>query len=464
MRRHPTALALLPAAMLLAGCGPRVSTAIDAGPGWSDPIVPVDFNPNIDILFVIDNSGSMAEEQASLAANFPRFINVLEAIEGGLPNVNLGVISTNVGAGPYPISGCVWPGDNGALQSTRGEGAPPYCIVPTGAFIQDWDDGAGGRLRNYDSYQGLAASFACIAQLGTSGCGFEQPLESMRRALDGSVAGNAGFMRPDAFLAVIFITDEDDCSTRDDSMFDTSSMTLSDPLGPLSSFRCFEYGVDCAIGNDDRRAPGPRMNCSPRADSPYMFHPDEYIDFLKNLKPDPGQVIVAGIIGDETPVVVASEPELAGLHLAPSCATAAGEAAPGVRMSHFIRAFPQRNTITTICNEDLSDALVLIATILADAIGNPCVIGDIDIDPDLAGVQYQCQVTELWHAGQEDQIETVLPECDAGASNATCWRFVEDLALCTGGEHPSHLKLEIVRGSDIPRPGTTYSILCQPGS
>ena len=43
---------------------------------------------------------------------------------------------------------------------------------------------------------------------------------------------------------MIFIQDEDDCSTRDPQMFDTSQTSPSDPLGPLSSFRCFEFGVD----------------------------------------------------------------------------------------------------------------------------------------------------------------------------------------------------------------------------
>ena len=59
--------------------------------------IPVLVNRDIDILFLIDNSGSMTEEQASLVANFNRFINVLETIEGGLPNVHIGVVSTDVG-------------------------------------------------------------------------------------------------------------------------------------------------------------------------------------------------------------------------------------------------------------------------------------------------------------------------------------------------------------------------------
>jgi hypothetical protein len=68
--------------------------------------IPVKLNRNIDILFVVDNSGSMIEEQASWRHNFPAFINVLNTIEGGLPDVHIGVISTNVGTGGVNIGGC----------------------------------------------------------------------------------------------------------------------------------------------------------------------------------------------------------------------------------------------------------------------------------------------------------------------------------------------------------------------
>ncbi len=44
-----------------------------------DEVFPIAVNKDVDILFVIDNSGSMAEEQALLSANFAAFIDVLEA-------------------------------------------------------------------------------------------------------------------------------------------------------------------------------------------------------------------------------------------------------------------------------------------------------------------------------------------------------------------------------------------------
>src|SRR5688500_10426668 len=54
-------------------------------------------NPNLDILFVIDNSPYMIEQQASLAANFTRMIDVLDQLDGDLPNLHIGVVTSDVG-------------------------------------------------------------------------------------------------------------------------------------------------------------------------------------------------------------------------------------------------------------------------------------------------------------------------------------------------------------------------------
>jgi hypothetical protein len=443
---------------LAAGCPNREVAKVDPNPvkeGFKD--IPVQINRDIDILFVIDNSGSMSEEQASLSNNFQRFINVLESIEGGLPNVNIGVVSSDTGSNAAGAGGCTANGDNGVLQATRGDGAPAGCPTPTGAFIQDWDNGSGGRTQNYTG--ALADTFSCIARLGTGGCGFEQHLESMRRALNGSVAANANFLRPNAFLAVIFIADEDDCSTADAGMFDMSSMTVSDPLGPLSSFRCFEYGIDCESGNDDRRAIGPRGNCTPRADSPFMYHPDEYVTFLRGIKEDPSQIIVAGIIGNvtETINVVPNEGDN-NPELGPSCTSASGEAAPGVRLQHFLNSFPQRNTVTTICNEDLSDALVVIANLLAEVIGNPCIEGNIDDDGDPSNGGYECQVSDVRFPGEDRQEETPIAECNAAMDNIPCWHFDVDAAACPNTD--TNYVLVVERGGASVPTGTHVQVRC----
>src|SRR5688572_472844 len=257
MRRIPVLALVL---MGAAGCPGREVAKVDpnqAKEQYHD--IPVEVNRDIDILFVIDNSGSMAEEQASLATNFNRFVNVLENIEGGLPNIHLGVISSDLGAGPFNISDCDGNGDNGALQNAPRDGA---CSPPAGAFISDIANPDGSRTNNYTGT--LAETFSCIAKLGIDGCGFEHHLESMKRALNGSQQKNNGFLREDAFLAVIFVADEDDCSAADTQVFDTSQTGVDDPLGPLSSFRCFEFGVECDVPNP--RQVGPRQECHPRAE------------------------------------------------------------------------------------------------------------------------------------------------------------------------------------------------------
>lgn len=325
--------------------------------------VPPADGQGIDLLFVIDNSNSMRDEQLSLAANFNRFVNVLQNIDGGLPDVHIGIVTTDLGAGPFNISGCQGNGDNGLLQNAPTGGG---CNAPSDRYISDIAGANGTRIRNYQG--SLAETFSCIAQVGVTGCGFERPLDAMVRALDGSNLANEGFLRPEALLAVVIISDEDDCSVVDPNMYDSSQSqdNINSVLGPLSSFRCFEFGVRC--DPDTPREAGVRSNCSPRQNSPYMADIDVYSDFLKGLKDNPGNVVVAGIVGPSSPVSVSlndGEPRLD-----PSCMNTAGDgdADPAVRLNGFLDQFPERNTATTICNDDLSAGLEGIAELLATII------------------------------------------------------------------------------------------------
>jgi hypothetical protein len=365
-------------------------------------------------------------------------------------------VSSDVGAGPFNISMCSGSGDNGALQNTG-----TNCTGPDDAYIEDIKNSDGTRSTNYTG--SLADTFSCIAQLGITGCGFEQHLESMRRALNGSNPANQNFLRPNAFLAVIIIADEDDCSTQDTSMFDTSQNSASDPLGFLTSFRCYEFGIDCETGNDDPRAPGPRTNCFPRDPSPYMYGVQEYVDFLKGLKPDDESlVIVAGISGNPEPVVVGTDPENPQHPaLVPSCTSAAGKADPAIRLKALLDQFPDRNSFTTICNEDLSDALQQIAELLKEAIGNPCIQATLR-EP------IECSVSDVVHPGADNQTETLLPECNAAedldttdspnSTNLPCWHLETDTASCA--ETPTNYALLVERGGISPQTGTHVQAHC----
>src|SRR5438105_4446969 len=101
---------------LLAGCPDRgISEVIPNQDKAEVKDIPLQLNRNLDLLFVIDNSGSMKEEQTGLAANFPKFIQVLQQVQGGLPDVHMGVVSSNMGAGNNGINNCTPPGDAGHL-------------------------------------------------------------------------------------------------------------------------------------------------------------------------------------------------------------------------------------------------------------------------------------------------------------------------------------------------------------
>src|SRR5262244_1610166 len=86
----------------LAACPTRDISELPVAPAIEvKKEIPVSTNRNIDILFLIDNSSSTSDKQNVFIANFPLFINVLQAIPGGLPNVHIAVASSDVGVPPY---------------------------------------------------------------------------------------------------------------------------------------------------------------------------------------------------------------------------------------------------------------------------------------------------------------------------------------------------------------------------
>jgi hypothetical protein len=221
------------------------------------------------------------------------------------------VVSTDLGAGSYGLPSCEQPGGLGGKLQSKARSA--YCPVPTNPYIA-YDRGTTNVVNcTGDAVDCVKQSFACIARLGTQGCGFEAQLEAARKALSPSV--NPDFVRDDALLAIVFLTDEDDCSAHTAALFDPASQGLSDPLGPLSSFRCFEFGVKC--DKNDRNALGARKNCAPDENSPYLYSPSTYVRFFSALKAKREHVIVTAIAGPTEPVAVGKDGQNPGLQ--PSC-------------------------------------------------------------------------------------------------------------------------------------------------
>jgi hypothetical protein len=146
----------------------------------------------VDILFMIDDSPSMQPKQAQLIARFPDLIKVLQdfGAQGNPAWYHIGVVTSDLGAGPTTPSSNCRPGGKGAKLNTNNRcsqlvnGACDPTLVPCNlgnglSFIDynqlDGTDNLGGRS--------LPDVFTCIASVGDGGCGFEHQLEATYRAL-----------------------------------------------------------------------------------------------------------------------------------------------------------------------------------------------------------------------------------------------------------------------------------------
>jgi len=426
----------------------------------------------LDILFVVDETSGMAEAQRRLAADLPALFDRLQG-QAGLPDLHVGIVSTSLVGHPN-IPGCrPADSDDGELQFAFAP-AEPACADGTlaidGNFLRDAPAAAGARETNYTGE--LTQVLSCMIPLGEDGCGFEQPLAAMRRAFENPV--NAGFLRTDAVLAVVFLAGEDDCSAMNTDVFDPAIVGPDSLLGPLSSFRCFEFGVECTP--DDARALGEKYECAPRQDSEYMFAVDELVSSLAGIKPDPQQIVVAGILGmnpaapDAPLVVVEREPMLGGnfFALEPACqltdgaGTVVADADPAVRLRAFLDAFPGRNALATICGQELSGALDGVGALFSRAVDQRwCLSQDVDRAPGTPGIQHACQVRELRYQEGSVVSETPLAACSSdtpAAGELPCWQLAAPSARCQG-DAPVEL---VIRRDQAPADGSLIEIRCDP--
>jgi hypothetical protein len=454
---------------LLAGCPDRtiaVAPPIQTGAITKD--IPAE--ADVDILFVIDNSASTKDKQTQFAANFPRFIDALGTFPTGLPNVHIGVVSTtvdigvggNFGPACHPASG-----ENGLLQNRAFDGT---CAAPTDRFLVDVATAGGSRQVNYPGGD-LAASFSCIAQLGAGGCGFESPLLAMQRALDGTThAENAGFLRKGAFLAVVILTDEDDCSADDLSLF-TRDPSVAGP----NDLRCAIEAYQC-----DRpispAADGTYTGCQPRDDGA-LASPSSFAAFLTSIK-DPARLAVALIGGERATTISTGMLTIAGSQtqervVQPSCSTTIGGveqvARPANRLGAFVDAFGSKGLFHTVCESDYSQALTDIGKLIITGL-SPCLEGELDTrdrDATNPGLQPDCTVSELTNVETPDENEVEIPRCamaDAttpvAGGTRPCWWVAPDATQCSGTA--TQLAIHVERPTN--EAGTDIRVSCATGN
>lgn len=277
-RIGPTLVLLLAlgAALLLGGCLERPVCG-DCKPGTSNVFVkrvPINKIAKVDLLFVVDNSASMADKQALMKQAVPAMLNRLVTPncvtkdpegnvvqsepgnrEGGavhcptdmslefqpISDIHIGVITSSLGSHGYigPLS-CDEPGKALPEKNDRARLIPLVRPLDPSVAGQDpflsWKGGT-------EDASALGNRFADhIGAAGEAGCGLEatheawyrflvdpEPPSSMSIGTDGPTKDRAvrgpideellelrrKFLRPDSLVAIVVLTDENDCSAMD---------------------------------------------------------------------------------------------------------------------------------------------------------------------------------------------------------------------------------------------------------
>jgi hypothetical protein len=174
--------------------GLTTSTSAGTGTGFGP-----DSCKRVDVVFAVDNSGSMSEEHAALIGPvFDAFPDALLDVGNGIEDFHLGVIN----ACPKP----------GYLHNYGADGA---CDYSTGL---NWMISSSPNLN--DEYacvtdftdSGWEDTPTMCVDSGIFGDDDEQPASTAAAVLapDALAGANSGFLRSDALLLVIAITDEDE--------------------------------------------------------------------------------------------------------------------------------------------------------------------------------------------------------------------------------------------------------------
>ncbi|HEY2749151.1 MAG TPA: hypothetical protein VGL86_31245 [Polyangia bacterium] len=433
MRRVIFALALA-----LAGCCGGGIVASPQPPLPTDPCaenlcITTSAKNKVDILFVLDDAPTMADKLATFRASLPAMLDSLTqyAANGEPAWYHLGVVTSDLGAGPdaIPALGCKPSGDGAVLRGSA-------------------DMGGGERFIDYDQLSGasnvpdVAATLASITDVGSGGCDIRQPLEAAYRALHDDLDENLGFLRSDALLVVVFVTDADDCSVPVGSdLFDGSSAGVAE-YGPLDRFRCTQHGIACNGAPVPAAAVSGLTGCTSYdgSNGGKLTDISQYADFFTRpgaqggVKADPNDVKLVALAGPVDPVgvtvtspcafdaTIAMCPKLNPSCVAPNDTLAFGD--PAVRLATVVHA-SQQDFLGSICASDDSDVMRMLVPVGQGGLDPGCiktlVATRADGTPD-------CAVDDVTTAPDGTQTTRELPSCAENGDTPPCWQLVDRLA------------------------------------
>jgi hypothetical protein len=384
----------------------------------AETVLDVDIAPlrNVDILFVIDNSGSMAAEQANLAENLAPLVELLER-EDVAADYRIAVTTTDVddraciGTGPedghFVATSCrtrleqfLTPQGFVPAEDARESACTSLCpesladleTLPSTIegsaeeVSRPWLENILGRT-NLPEGVSTAQAFACMGPQGVNGCGFEAPLRAMQRSLirmDRNSEDEYGFLRDDAILLVVFVTDEADCSARG---------AMPEDVRVGGSPACWNAGVRCSTledGSLDCVSANLDLGGNVVDGAEAVLEPVEnYVEFLRSIEArkrertglDGLEVMVSVVAGVPTeypdvPVQYSRNTDNVDEYgIDAGCVSSFGAAVPPVRLLEFAEAFApeQGSNVSSVCAASYSPALAAVAERLIENFDPACV-------------------------------------------------------------------------------------------
>lgn len=184
-------------------------------PGTKTEVFTQNTVSKVDLLWVVDDSGSMADKQAKLAASFQRFI---DQFTRGAIDYRIAVTTTDVGSDKA--------GARGKFFGTPAL-VTPSLADPLAAFQKNVRVGTAGSGNeqgllaakmaldrvNAENAPVLAARTACIDKCGNDANAARACVEKCQ------TANSPEFLRPEAYLTVIAVSDDEDNSQSEPQFF-----------------------------------------------------------------------------------------------------------------------------------------------------------------------------------------------------------------------------------------------------
>ena len=164
------------------------------------------------------------------------------------------------------------PGDDGGNFQQGPGGAAGACRAARRGDVPETGDGT-----HAPNFNGALGTCSRAWRSGRPGCGFESQFESVvlrglaKGPAPAAIPTTAASCAPTRALAVVMLTNEDDCSVPASSLLlDPNVNSAEDPigLGALQSYRCNEFGHLCADppAAAARRLPPPHtLGSAPRS-------------------------------------------------------------------------------------------------------------------------------------------------------------------------------------------------------